>query len=144
APSEYPEQVEGAFRMGTGGWVSLSLSSAAGLALAVAARQRFQRRARAKEAYWREKQEFLDSRPSADPEQEDWSGRMLDGRFLLESRIASGGFAAVYRAIDEVNGGEPAAVKVLHPVRDHVEWRRRRFVEEVEALKRMDDPGIVR
>jgi eukaryotic-like serine/threonine-protein kinase len=49
----------------------------------------------------------------------------------------------VYRGFDQARGGERVAVKLLHPLRDNEQWRRRRFVEEVAALQKLHDAGIV-
>jgi serine/threonine protein kinase len=62
---------------------------------------------------------------------------------VLEKRIAGGGFAAVYRGFDQAHGAEAVAIKLLHPLRDNEQWRRRRFVEEVAALQKLHDAGIV-
>jgi ligand-binding sensor domain-containing protein len=109
--------------------------------------RRSREKKRAVEDYWREKREFLEQRDAAEESSaapaDDWAGRTLDGRFLLERRIASGGFAAVYRSLDQADRGETVAVKLYHPLRDNEQWRRRRFVEEVKALQKLRDPGIV-
>ena len=103
---------------------------------------RRQKAARAARRYWEEKRAFLEAR--AAEETEDWSGRTLDGRFELQERIAAGGFASVYRARDAQSGEGPVAVKLLDPMREDQQWRRRRFAAEVAALERFDHPGIVR
>ena len=143
ASVEYPLRIDGAPGIGTWGWISISFMAVSGLALAVLKRRRSSRAEQAKEDYWNEKRQFLESRDTADPAQEDWSGTLVDGRFLLGSRIASGGFAAVYRAADTMREHAPVAMKLFYPVVDHMEWRRRRFEEEVAALQKLRDPGIV-
>jgi ligand-binding sensor domain-containing protein/tRNA A-37 threonylcarbamoyl transferase component Bud32 len=140
-PAEYSFVVEGT-------WVRWSIGTGIGLAVgALILWGRSREKKRAAEQYWREKREFLERR---DAEEElsvapadDWSGRTLDGRFLLERRIASGGFAAVYRGLDQAVDSASVAVKLYHPLRDNEQWRRRRFVEEVMALQKLRDPGIV-
>jgi streptogramin lyase len=102
------------------------------------------RGAREAEQYWREKRSFLESRDREGASAEDWSGRLLADRYLLEQRIAAGGFASVYRASDQQSGEAPVAVKLLHPLRDHELWRRRRFAAEVAALQELNHPGVVR
>jgi serine/threonine-protein kinase len=98
--------------------------------------------------YWANKRKFmaeLDGAGSEDSQLLDnCSGQCLDGRFLLQELLATGGFAEVYRAADLANASEPVAVKLLHPLRDHAEWRRRRFRQEVAALQKLDHKGIVR
>jgi serine/threonine-protein kinase len=107
--------------------------------------RRFRRKAVAADAYWQEKREFLEQRAGTEAQEkfDDWTGRVLDGRFLLVKQIACGGFAAVYRALDQTDESKPVALKLLHPLRDHEQWRRRRFAEEVTALQRLHNPGIV-
>ena len=82
----------------------MSLAFAIGLAWVLMRRRRTLQKARAADIYWLEKRRFLEERAAADAidaPPEDWSGRLLDDRFLLEERIAGGGFAAVYRAADQ-------------------------------------------
>src|SRR5262249_48146716 len=142
---EYP------FAVQSDAWLRWSVGMAIALALValtwVLARWiRHRQKARATQDYWKQKREFLERRdeePAAGDPPDDWTGRTLDGRFLLDKRIAGGGFAAVYRALDQANSGEPVAVKLLHPLRDNEQWRRRRFVEEVSALQKLHDAGIV-
>jgi eukaryotic-like serine/threonine-protein kinase len=68
--------------------------------------------------------------------------RMLDGRYLLEERIASGGMASVWRAHDEVLA-RTVAVKILH---DHLAQDgdfRERFRREAVAAARLAHPNVV-
>ena len=131
----------------------MALALTIGLAWVLMSRRRTLQKARAADIYWQEKRRFLEERAAADAidaPPEDWSGRLLDDRFLLEERIAAGGFAAVYRAADRAHNGEPVAVKLLHPLCDNEAWRRRRFVDEVAALaeaprcRRSRDPACRR
>ena len=70
-------------------------------------------------------------------------GRILMGRFRINSKIARGGMGAVYLA-RKVDSGDLFAVKVLH--RDMVldPRMRERFVNEANAAKRIDHPAVVR
>ena len=64
----------------------------------------------------------------------------FDGRFELESRIASGGMGDVFRARDPVSG-EVVDVKIMPgPRGPHAE----RFTREIEVLAELHHPGIVR
>jgi len=68
--------------------------------------------------------------------------RMLGGRYRLEERIASGGMASVWRAVDEVLA-RTVAVKLLH---DHLAADsdfRERFRREAISAARLTHPGIV-
>jgi serine/threonine protein kinase len=74
-------------------------------------------------------------------------GKLLGGRYLVESQLGRGGIGAVYLARDLNLVSRRVVVKVLleqsggdaHTDR----WVRRKFREEVEALARRDHPGIV-
>ncbi len=70
-------------------------------------------------------------------------GRILMGRFRINSRIARGGMGAVYLA-RKVDSGDLFAVKVLH--RDIVldPRMRERFLNEAQAAKRIDHPAVVK
>jgi hypothetical protein len=78
-----------------------------------------------------------------DEERSDLEGRRLGDRYRIESMVASGGMAAVWRATDEVLG-RPVAVKVLHDrlARDHDVVAR--FRREAVAAARLSHPGVVR
>ncbi len=69
------------------------------------------------------------------------AGVLLDGRWLLEGRVASGSFASVYRAIDKQSGGH-YAVKILTEVASPE--AEARFRSEFETLARLSHPHIVR
>ena len=70
-------------------------------------------------------------------------GKILMGRFRINSRIARGGMGAVYIA-RRVDSGDLFAVKVLH--RDMVldPRMRERFLNEANAAKRIDHPAVAR
>ncbi len=64
---------------------------------------------------------------------------MLDDRFVIDRRVASGGAGIVYRALDREHGGA-VAIKVVHSstLTDP------RFAREVESLAKLRHPAIVR
>jgi len=64
------------------------------------------------------------------------------GRYVLEQRIGVGGMGTVYRA-RPVDGGDPVALKALS---DHLGGidAARRFTREIEALKQLRHPNVVR
>jgi hypothetical protein len=68
-------------------------------------------------------------------------GTMLDDRFLIEARIATGGFGAIYRA--RTAGGEPVAVKILHPRLTGDPNMVARFRREGATLTQLHDPNTV-
>jgi tRNA A-37 threonylcarbamoyl transferase component Bud32 len=70
------------------------------------------------------------------------AGRLIDGRYLVESRIASGGMASVYRAVDRRLGRE-VALKVMH---DNLALDKEfvsRFVREARAAARLSHSNVV-
>ena len=65
------------------------------------------------------------------------------GGFRVQEPLGGGGMGVVYAAVDEASGAA-AAVKLVRP-----EWlwfpgARERFAREIEAVQRLDHPGIVR
>jgi len=70
-------------------------------------------------------------------------GQRLAGRYVLDSPLASGGMAEVWRAHDEVLG-RPVAVKVLHEHLASDEGFLDRFRREAVTAARLSHPGVVR
>jgi len=68
-------------------------------------------------------------------------GTWLDDRFLIEQRIATGGFGAIYRA--RTAGGAPVALKVLHPRLADNPNMVARFRRDGATLTRLHDPHTV-
>jgi hypothetical protein len=71
------------------------------------------------------------------------TGRRLQGRYVLEEPIDSGGMAEVWRALDEVLG-RPVAVKVLHDNLARDPGFLERFRLEAVAAARLSHPAVVR
>jgi serine/threonine-protein kinase len=70
------------------------------------------------------------------------TGRLLDGRYRIGSRIARGGMASVYEATD-LRLDRTVAVKVMHPgLGDDNEFAER-FVREARAAARLSHPNVV-
>ncbi|MBB3040353.1 Stk1 family PASTA domain-containing Ser/Thr kinase [Nocardioides soli] len=70
------------------------------------------------------------------------TGRVLDGRYRIGSRIARGGMASVYEATD-IRLDRTVAVKVMHPgLGDDNEFAER-FVREARAAARLSHPNVV-
>src|ERR1044071_5389954 len=81
---------------------------------------------------------------SGDPR--DLTGKLLDGRYLIESQLGRGGLGVVYLARDTKLMDKRVVVKVLLEQlgdEDTAHWVRRKFREEIEALARIDHPGVV-
>ena len=70
------------------------------------------------------------------------TGRVLDGRYLIGSRIARGGMATVYEATD-LRLDRIVAVKVMHPGLGDDEEFAARFVAEARAAARLSHPNVV-
>lgn len=69
-------------------------------------------------------------------------GALLDGRYLVQSRIASGGTSTVYRGVD-TRLDRPVAVKVMDARYAGDEQFLTRFQREARAVARLKDPGLV-
>ena len=67
-------------------------------------------------------------------------GTVLDGRYEIKQRIASGGMGTVYRA-ERVKLGRPVAVKFLHEWGAGDDKARQRFEVEARAMARLDHPN---
>ncbi|MFJ5777337.1 Stk1 family PASTA domain-containing Ser/Thr kinase [Streptomyces sp. NPDC093094] len=69
-------------------------------------------------------------------------GQVLDGRYRVEARIAVGGMATVYRAVD-TRLDRVLALKVMHPTlaadRSFVD----RFIREAKSVARLAHPNVV-
>ena len=70
------------------------------------------------------------------------TGRLLDGRYRIRSRIARGGMASVYEATD-IRLDRTVAVKVMHPGLGDDDEFAARFVREARAAARLSHPNVV-
>jgi eukaryotic-like serine/threonine-protein kinase len=69
-------------------------------------------------------------------------GRLLDGRYRISGRIARGGMATVYEAID-LRLDRTVAVKVMHPGLGDDDEFASRFVGEARSAARLSHPNVV-
>ncbi|MDQ1649593.1 MAG: eukaryotic-like serine/threonine-protein kinase, partial [Frankiaceae bacterium] len=69
-------------------------------------------------------------------------GRLLDGRYAVRRRLATGGMATVYAAVD-TRLDRPVAVKVMHPALAADEQFVARFRREAKAAARLSSPTVV-
>ncbi|MEE4541609.1 Stk1 family PASTA domain-containing Ser/Thr kinase [Streptomyces sp. V4-01] len=69
-------------------------------------------------------------------------GRTLDGRYRVEGRIAVGGMATVYRAVD-TRLDRVLALKVMHPALAADTGFVDRFIREAKAVARLAHPNVV-
>ncbi len=69
-------------------------------------------------------------------------GRLVDGRYAVEARVARGGMATVYLALDRRLDRE-IALKVMHGhLADDPQFTAR-FIREARAAARLSHPGVV-
>ncbi len=71
-------------------------------------------------------------------------GKQVNGRYLIDSVLGSGGMGLVYRARDQQVHWRPVVVKVLLETSAQNEWVLRKFIHESEALARIDHPNVVK
>ncbi len=77
-------------------------------------------------------------------------GETVDGRYLIERELDRGGFCVVFLARDQKLHDTPVVIKVLQEQAiegaddDNKAWLLQRFKREVQALARIDHPGVVR
>ncbi|MEU3553142.1 Stk1 family PASTA domain-containing Ser/Thr kinase [Streptomyces fragilis] len=69
-------------------------------------------------------------------------GRLLDGRYRVDARIAAGGMATVYRALD-TRLDRVLALKVMHPTLAHDAAFVDRFIREAKSVARLAHPNVV-
>lgn len=69
-------------------------------------------------------------------------GQVLDGRYRVEARIAVGGMATVYRAVD-TRLDRVLALKVMHPALAADGVFVERFIREAKSVARLAHPNVV-
>ncbi|WP_345643603.1 Stk1 family PASTA domain-containing Ser/Thr kinase [Streptomyces siamensis] len=69
-------------------------------------------------------------------------GQVLDGRYRVEARIAVGGMATVYRALD-TRLDRVLALKVMHPTLAADASFVERFIREAKSVARLAHPNVV-
>ncbi len=73
-------------------------------------------------------------------------GTLLKDRYLIERVIGRGGIGVVYLARDQQLVKRPVVIKVLHESvidSELAPWFSKKFQHEIEALSRIDHPGVV-
>src|SRR5688572_2052821 len=71
------------------------------------------------------------------------AGTVLQGRYEVEKELGRGGIGAVYLARDTKLHSRPVVIKVLLGDGAQDTWVYRKFLQEVEALTRIEHPNIV-
>jgi eukaryotic-like serine/threonine-protein kinase len=83
---------------------------------------------------------------SAEMEEKDrstgWIGTVLQDKWRIDSKIARGGVATVFRGMDRE--GKTAAIKIMHPQYSRNDDVRRRFLREGYTANKVEHPGVVR
>jgi serine/threonine-protein kinase len=69
-------------------------------------------------------------------------GRLIDGRYLVRSRIARGGMATVYLATDQ-RLERRVAIKIMHGHLADDSTFKNRFVQEARSAARLANPNVV-
>ncbi|MSX38458.1 MAG: Stk1 family PASTA domain-containing Ser/Thr kinase [Actinobacteria bacterium] len=69
-------------------------------------------------------------------------GRLIDGRYRIERRLARGGMATVYQAVD-LRLDRKVAVKIMHSTLADDAAFVSRFVREAKSAARLTDPHVV-
>ncbi|MFE0422701.1 Stk1 family PASTA domain-containing Ser/Thr kinase [Streptomyces sp. NPDC058953] len=69
-------------------------------------------------------------------------GQLLDGRYRVDERVAVGGMATVYRALDTRLDRE-LALKVMHPALATDATFVERFIREAKSVARLSHPNVV-
>src|SRR6185295_8544725 len=70
-------------------------------------------------------------------------GTLLDGRYLIIRELGRGGFGCVFLASDEKVMSKKVVVKILRDREEQNQWTVQKFKQEIEALSRIDHPGVV-
>ena len=78
----------------------------------------------------------------ADASGDPMTGRVLDNRYRIGSRIARGGMASVYEATD-IRLDRTVAIKIMHPGLGDDDEFAARFVREARAAARLSHPNVV-
>ena len=71
-------------------------------------------------------------------------GEVLGGRYVISAKLGQGGMSEVYTALDSALLNRTVVVKLMLDRGRESDWLRRKFQHEIEALIRVDHPGIVR
>jgi eukaryotic-like serine/threonine-protein kinase len=69
-------------------------------------------------------------------------GALIDGRYRVRTRVARGGMATVYTAVDE-RLERTVAVKIIHPTQANEPRFLERFTDEAKAIARLTHPNVV-
>src|SRR2546429_1618155 len=69
-------------------------------------------------------------------------GALIDGRYRIRGRVARGGMATVYTAVDE-RLERTVALKIIHPAQSRDPHFLDRFTDEAKTIARLTHPNVV-
>src|ERR1700741_3579775 len=70
------------------------------------------------------------------------SGALWKNRYLIEKEIGRGGLGVVYLARDQQLLSKPVVIKVRQDDPNPAPYFQKKFQQEIEALARIDHPGV--
>jgi len=70
-------------------------------------------------------------------------GMILEDRYVIEKELGRGGIGAVYLAHDQRLHNRAVVIKVLLQSSAFEPWFMKKFRQEIEALSRIDHPGVI-
>ncbi len=81
--------------------------------------------------------------PATSPVPDRFINTVLEERYLIERKLGQGGFGTVYLGSDNKIVSRKIVVKIMH--RDGLtnDWRKKKFLQELEALGRINHPSVV-
>jgi serine/threonine protein kinase len=81
--------------------------------------------------------------PAVHVEVDPYIGKTLKDRYLITRELGRGGIGIVYLANDKQLLSRPVVIKVLLEESGKNEWFKKKFDQEIEALARIEHPGVV-
>src|SRR5215467_11391231 len=73
----------------------------------------------------------------------EYVGSVLKDRYYISRELGRGNIGVVYLANDRQLHSKPVVIKVLLDYCSQNQWFRKKFSQEIEALSRVDHPGVV-
>lgn len=70
-------------------------------------------------------------------------GSLLNNRYLIEKELGRGGIGVVYLGRDQQLLSRPVVIKVLLEESAKNQWFKKKFQQEMEALSRINHPGVI-
>jgi serine/threonine protein kinase len=71
-------------------------------------------------------------------------GDVVAGRYTIQKLLGAGGMGAVFLAKDQMLSDESIAMKILHPELVDDERQTQRFLREVQLMRRVQHPNVIR